>query len=98
EILAVGYPITPDLRPIPVGPEQQERVKDMTIHFLLKWNNTLHREAQFYMMRAFRQRVALEGLAPDPLRIERLARLDEQLRVPGWWAFRLKRKLKHISG
>ena len=26
-----------------------------------------------------------------------LARLDEELAVPGWWAYRLRRKWRHIT-
>jgi glycosyltransferase involved in cell wall biosynthesis len=97
-ILELGYQLLPGLRPIPAGPEHHGLVRDMTVYFLLKWNHRLHRRPQFQMMRAFRQRIGLEGLPMEPLRNERLANLDAELRVPGWWAFRLRRKWRHLKG
>lgn len=93
--MAHGWPH--DLRPIEVGAEQHDRVRRMTVYFLLKWYHHIFSAEQFHMMRHFRRNVALQPTDLDDQQRTWLARLDEELAVPGWWAFRLRRKWRHIT-
>ncbi len=96
DVLAAGHRIVP-LRGVPVNGSHRERVRAMTVHFLLKWHHTIHSQRDFRMMRMFRSKGLPTGELSAVQR-ERLARLDDQLRAPGWLGFRLRRKWKHLRG
>ena len=93
--LATGHHLPKGLRPMPVGPADAAIVRRMTLRFLLHWNRVIFTERQFRMMRLLRDTAAP---APEELTAEQRAAwqgLQRQLAVPGWWAFRLRRKLTH---
>jgi len=92
EVLALGHGITPDLRTIPSTAAERLRVRTMVVSFLLKWHYRIWNARDFRMMKRFRRACDLEGIRLDPRERERLAQLDEQLRVPNWLAFRIRRK------
>ncbi len=73
-------------------------VRRMIAHFLLKWYHVVHDRSQFEMMRSFRRTVDLTGMLLDADYTEKLTSLDRQLRVPGWLAFRIRRKFHHLVG
>ncbi|MBL7965268.1 MAG: glycosyltransferase [Flavobacteriales bacterium] len=93
-VLAMGHRLPQGLRGIPAGPEHRERVRDMVVHYLLKWHHTVHARPQYQMMRAFRD-IDLRGIELSPVQRDRLERLDRHLRAGSWLTFRLKRKWKH---
>ncbi len=97
-VLAIGHPITPGLRGIPLADPaaHRERVRAMVLAFLLKWHYTIWSARDFRMMRRFRRTVSLRAGELSSLQQERLRMLDRQLHVPGWVAFRLRRKWKHL--
>ena len=68
----------------------------MVVHFLLKWNHVIHDKRQFELMQTFRRSIQLDPKSLDALYRDRLERLDRQLQVPGWLAFRIKRKFDHL--
>jgi glycosyltransferase involved in cell wall biosynthesis len=97
-VLEHGHVITPGLRSIPLRDPAAERarVRAMVVTFLLKWHSRIWTARDFGMMRLFRRTIEL---APHDVNEEQraaLERLDAQLRVPGWWAFRVRRKLNHL--
>lgn len=95
-VMAAGHDLPQGLRPIPVTREQAPLVRRMAVHFLLKWHHMIFNEEQFRMMRYFREQVPL---VPSELDHEERAwyrTLMEQTDVPGWWAFRLRRKWRHL--
>ena len=94
-VLAEGHTITTGLRHIPATSAHQAIVRAMAVHFLLKWNGTIHRREQFRMMRAFRQ-VPLAGVHVLPGMEARLPALDRQLAGGSWTLFRLRRKWQHL--
>ena len=99
DLLAVldrGYPTGLTIRPMSVDRSHAPIIRRMIVHFLLKWNHIVHERSQFEMMRMFRRTVDLRAVWLDDVNIERLALLDRQLRVPGWLAFRIKRKFHHL--
>jgi glycosyltransferase involved in cell wall biosynthesis len=96
-VLALGHRWPQGLRPIEVGADQHDRVRRMVVHFLLKWNHRIFGREQFAMMRHFRRTVPLDTADLDDEQRTRLASLDRELAVPGWWAFRLRRKWRHIT-
>jgi hypothetical protein len=97
DVLAIGHDIDERLRPMPVDAGHQERVQRMTVHFLLKWHHTIFSERDFDMMKAFRSiGAALPRLNEEQQK--RLGELDDQLRPGSWFAFRLRRKWKHLVG
>ncbi|HRH36885.1 MAG TPA: glycosyltransferase [Flavobacteriales bacterium] len=98
-VLESGHTITPGLRRIPLVDANKEvdRVHHMVVSFLLKWHHWIWSESDFRMMRAFRAtvHVDLERLTTEQR--EHLRMLDDQIGVPGWMSFRLRRKWKHLA-
>ncbi len=96
-VLSLGHAIRPGLRGIPAEERHHEVVRGMAVHFLLKWHGQIHTQADYAMMKALRRKVDLRGmvLLNDGLR-QRWSSLGEQLTAPTWWAYRLRRKLKHL--
>jgi glycosyltransferase involved in cell wall biosynthesis len=96
-VLSLGHPIKEGLRGIPVQEEHREVVRGMAVHFLLKWHGQVHDRTDFVVMKAFRRKVDLKGMTMlnDGMG-QRLRALDQHLAVPSWWAFRVRRKLKHL--
>ncbi|HRH70954.1 MAG TPA: glycosyltransferase family 2 protein [Flavobacteriales bacterium] len=95
-VLDQGYPDRIALRPMSVDGSKAPIIRRMIVRFLLKWNHMVHERSQFEMMRLFRRTVDLRTIPLDEVDTERLTLLDGQLRVPGWLAFRLKRKFDHL--
>jgi len=96
-VLATGYMWPHGLRAIPTAPDRAPLVRRMVTRFLLRWNHVIFDERRFRMMRLFR-----DSVRPDPASLgseERtwLAEVMQQLNVPGWWAFRLRRKWRHLA-
>ncbi len=95
DVLVLGHVITTGLRSIPVDERHRDRVRAMVVHFLLKWHHVIFNERDFNMMRAFRALpIPAEIMTADQQ--HRVALLDEQVNVAGWWSFRLQRKWKHL--
>lgn len=97
-MIELGYRIIPGLRPLPVLANDHDLVFEMAVHFLLKWNTTIHRREQFHMMKAFRKQIMLPKDCVEKECKAQLAKLDAQLGVPGWLAFRARRKWSHLMG
>lgn len=97
-ILESGHVITRGLRAIPLHDTVKERprVRSMVIAFLLKWHYTIWTSRDFHMMRKFRRTVELDPRELGPKQRRQLEILDGQVNVPGWLAFRMKRKWKHL--
>lgn len=95
-VLAIGYDVDRPLRGISAPETEAAMVRAMVVHFLLKWNGVVHTKRQFVMMRAFRQTLALDGSPLTTEATRRLKELDDQLDVPGWLAFRVRRKVRHL--
>ncbi len=95
-VIAEGYPLKTTLRAIPVGPGHAPLVRRMVIHFLLRWNHVIHSREQFNMMRKLLAAVDLDPAQLDATDHKRLTEVKQQLRAPGWWAFRMQRKWKHL--
>ena len=97
-VLAIGHRWPGTMRGISLlDPTQHSaRVRAMVLAFLFKWHHRIWSEADLRMMKAFRSRIALTDEELHGERRTKLAELDEQLAVPGWWAFRLRRKWQHL--
>ncbi len=96
-VLAMGHELPEGLRAIPVRKEDAPLVRRMALHFLLKWHHVIFNERQFYMMRTLLDTGLLEQEDLRPDETQWLAELRSQLTVPGWWAFRLRRKWRHLT-
>lgn len=94
EVLELGHRPIAGLRTIPADRSHHLLVRAMTVHFLLKWNGTIHHAEQFHMMKAFR-RLRLHGVRFLPGMEARLRGLDKQLAIRWWSLFRLRRKWRH---
>lgn len=94
EALAVGHPITPGLRAMPVDAGQAPVIGLMVQRFLLIWHREPHSRNEFEMMRAWR--AAAPRADADPSQTERRAELDRHLSAPNWLAYRARRKWKHL--
>ncbi len=95
-VLAMGHQWPRNLRPMELAGDQRALVERIAIYFLLKWNHVIFDRDQFRMMRLFRRSVPIAAHQMDPEQNTWLAQLDEQLAVPGWCAFRLRRKWRHL--
>ncbi|MCW5898875.1 MAG: glycosyltransferase [Flavobacteriales bacterium] len=96
-ILRIGHRWPEGMRSIPADKEHGALVLRMTRYFLLKWHHVIHRKDQFRMMRALSEMDLLHDTSLDGEERAWLATLRSQLRVPGWWAFRLRRKWRHLT-
>jgi hypothetical protein len=95
-VLAKGHAISEGLRGIPVGPTSAAMVRRMVIWFLLRWHHTIYSESDLRMMKAFRSEVPLNERSLNAQQKAWLAEIDASIDVPGWWAFRLRRKWTHL--
>jgi hypothetical protein len=96
-VLELGHTIKGGLRGIPVDDMHRDVVRGMAVHFLLKWHGQIHNRTDFAMMKAFRRKVSLKGMTLlNEAMGQRLRALDEHLAAPTWWAFRVRRKIKHL--
>lgn len=96
DALTIGHKPISGLRTIPADRSHHLLVRSMAVHFLLKWNGTIHTAEQFRMMQVFR-RSLLHGVRYMPGMEERLPALDAQLAVRWWPLFRLRRKWQHLG-
>jgi len=97
-VLAIHRTLPSGLRAIPVHRQQAWLVRAMAIHFLLKWDRHIMNEGQFERMRALRPLLAREPEKRSMLERTWIEEMDPKLSMPGWLAFRLKRKWKHLRG
>jgi hypothetical protein len=103
-VLGIGRTLPMGLRSVPVGPEHTELLRRMGIHFLLKWDHAIMERGQFERMRVFRDLVPLkreqlvDGTAWGRYERTWLAELDANLSAGSWWAFRARRKWRHLFG
>lgn len=96
EVLGIGRTLIPGLRPVPAPRQLAWLVRAMAIHFLLKWDHAIMQEPQFDRMRALRPLLAKEPEKRSPLERAWMSELEPQLAVPGWLAFRMRRKWMHL--
>lgn len=96
-VLLLGHAEDRVLRGVPVGPEHRDLVRDMTVHFLLKWHGHVHDRREFRMMRALLRSGALErtGWLTDRI-AARADGLRSKVGVPCWTIHRLRRKWRHL--
>jgi hypothetical protein len=104
EVLSHGRVLPTGLRAIPVPAEMAARVRRMAIHFLLKWDHAIMDREQFERMRMLRDLVPLaneQGSDPGTTAGMRekawSSEVDAQLAAGSWWAFRARRKWRHIT-
>jgi len=97
-VLDVGHVPVHALRPMPITAQHIPLVRNMVVHFLLKWHHRIHSESQFDMMRRFLRTVDPSAFTLGAEQQTRLADVRKELAVPGWLAFRLRRKLRHWKG
>ncbi|MBL8002791.1 MAG: glycosyltransferase [Flavobacteriales bacterium] len=96
-VLALAHPLVQGLRGVPVGEEHAPLVRDMAVHFLLKWHGHVHERADHRAMKALRRAVRRDQLRfVDAAMAARWDALDRQLAIPSWTLFRLRRKLRHL--
>lgn len=97
-VLAIHRTLSTGLRAIPVHRQQAWLVRAMAMHFLLKWDRHIMNEGQFERMRALRPLLAREPEKRSVLERNWIKEMGSKLAVPNWFAFRLKRKWKHLRG
>lgn len=97
-IVGMDRSLPTGLRPLPIVQEQAALWRRTAIHFLLKWDHPLHEQGQYRRMRALREVLPLtEGTLTAQQRAwaqQAFTAVD----VPGWWAFRAKRKWQAWKG
>jgi glycosyltransferase involved in cell wall biosynthesis len=96
-VLELGHRITPDLRDFPVTSAHAPLVQRMVRWFLLRWHHELYTASDLRMMKAFRRTDQVKEVALSGQEREWLSQVDAAVDVPGWWAFRLRRKWQHLQ-
>ena len=95
-VLASGHECSGTLRPFAVDPAQRGRVEHMTLAFLLRWHRHLFTAAEFRMMRGLRTLINSGAIDLHDLGAA-WRNVDQELNVPGWWAYRLRRKWRSLT-
>ncbi len=98
DILAIGHPKRRALRGIPVATEDRDRIRDMVVHFILKWHGHLHTEAGFRMLHGLHASGMLKAAHLLPEMQERAATSGERVASGSWKLYRAKRKWQHLFG
>lgn len=97
QALAQAHPLASGLRGVPVTEQHAQLVRDMAVHFLLKWHGNVHVRTDHRAMKALRRAVRREQVRfVDGAMAARWDALDQQLALPSWTLFRLRRKLGHL--
>lgn len=98
-MIALGYPERPALRGIPAkGPEHHKVVRDMCIHFLLKWHGHIHTEAEFHMMQRLHEGDFTSEVLLMPGMADRWTKARLAVDGTTWNRYRVRRKIKHLFG
>lgn len=98
EVLGIGRVLPTGLRAMPVILEHAALVRRMAIRFLLKWDHAIMEREQFKRMRVLRDLVPLEHELRTGIERTWLAEVDAHLAAGSWWAFRMRRKWRHLTG
>lgn len=96
DILRIGYQWPDMLRKLPMAEGQADRVRDMVVHFLLKWDRGVHHRVEFERMKALMAWPGLKHYEHDPLHAWRIEEVQSMLAPGSWGLYRLRRKLKHL--
>ncbi|MBK9176742.1 MAG: glycosyltransferase [Flavobacteriales bacterium] len=96
DILRIGYHWPAGIRPVPMAEGQGDRVRDMVVHFLLKWDRGVHHRVEFERMKALLAWLGIELFERDPLHGERIADVKSRIGLGSWDLYRVRRKLKHL--
>lgn len=98
-MLALGYCDRPSLRGIPANEKDHHTiVRDMSIHFLLKWHGHIHTEAEFHMMQRLHEGDFTREVRMLPGMAERWSKARLNVDGTTWNRYRVRRKLKHLFG
>lgn len=96
DVLASAHDLPTGLRGVPVTTAHADLVRRITEHFLLRWHHRVYSERVFLAMRRFLAQCPPDAAILDAGQEQWLATLRKELNVPGWWAFRLRRKWQHL--
>lgn len=97
-VIAMRRELCAGLRPVPVTPGHTALVRRMALHFMLKWDHHVMDRGQYDRMRALRDLLLLRPEVLSPQQRSWADMAFAEVGTPGWAAFRLKRKWKHLSG
>ena len=98
-MIAIGYPDRPVVRGIAANEaEHHGIVRDMSVHFLLKWHGHIHTEAEFYMMQRLHEGDFTSEVNMMPGMADRWAKARLAVDGTTWNRYRVRRKLKHLFG
>lgn len=95
-ILSIGYQWPAGIRPMPMAKGQVERVREMVVHFLLKWDRQAYTQDSFERMRQLLGWEGLRAYTNDPVHGPRIAEARALLTSSSWTLHRVKRKLNHL--
>lgn len=97
-VLGIGYRWPIGIRSMPMAGGAIDAVREMALHFLLKWNRGVYDKVQFERMKALLQWKGLAAFINHPLYRDRIRELEGRMRAPTWTLFRVRRKFKHLLG
>ena len=98
-MIAIGYPDRTVVRGIAANEaEHHGIVRDMSVHFLLKWHGHIHTEAEFYMMQRLHEGDFTSEVNMMPGMADRWAKARLAVDGTTWNRYRVRRKLKHLFG
>jgi glycosyltransferase involved in cell wall biosynthesis len=95
-VLHAAHELPLGLRGFPVDDRHAPIVRRMTWHFLLKWHHRIWSRRGYAAMRLWMDTCPPDMDLLDDEQCAWLGLLRQELAVPGWWAFRLRRKWQHL--
>ncbi len=97
-ILTIGYRWPDGLRPMPMAEGHAALVRDMAVHFLLKWDRHAHDRGSFLRMKALLRWPGLAAFERDAWHGHRIAEARRNAGSASWPMHRVARKIKHLLG
>lgn len=96
DILRIGYHWPAGIRQMPMAEGQADRIRDMVVHFLLKWDRGLHHRIEFERMKSLLAWRGIGQFEDDPMHGKRIAEVRTRMGPRSWAMFRAKRKWQHL--
>lgn len=99
DVIALGYPDRSLWRGIPANADKHHAiVREMSIHFLLKWHGHIHTEREFNMLHMLHHGDFTSEVRLLPGMSDRWAKARLAVDGTTWNRYRVRRKLKHLFG
>ncbi len=80
---------------ISINSDHKDLIQEMVVFFLLKWHYKIYTSTEFRMMKRFVKWVENEDIKIHEEQRDRYRKLCEEVNVPNWLTYRIRRKIIH---